>query len=74
LILSVSGAEAAHVVWINGQPAARVPLAPEGTLCTGEPVYLDIPADVVVQGENIIEITSDALAGDRWTAARCGWR
>jgi pimeloyl-ACP methyl ester carboxylesterase len=30
--------------------------------------YLSIPPEVVVQGNNLIELTDDALTGDNWTA------
>jgi dienelactone hydrolase len=70
LIVRVSGAEAAHTIRVNGRPAARVPVHPDGQTCgDGEIFYLDIPSEVVVQGDNVIEITDDGLAGDSWSAA-----
>ena len=71
LILSVSGTEAAHTIKVNGQPVASVPIHPYGQGCyDGESFYLDIPPEVLVQGDNLIEITNDALSGDSWTAAQ----
>jgi pimeloyl-ACP methyl ester carboxylesterase len=71
LLLSVSGAEAAHTIKVNGQPVASVPVHPEGQPCRdGESYYLSIPPDVLARGDNRVEITNDALPGDRWTAAR----
>ncbi|MDY6876441.1 MAG: prolyl oligopeptidase family serine peptidase [Chloroflexota bacterium] len=70
LVLSVAGAEAAHTIKVNGQPAALVPVLPGGQpRDTEEYFYLDISPDVVVPGDNLIEITNDALPGDSWTAA-----
>ncbi len=71
LILSVSGAEAAHTIMVNGQPVARAPIYPDGQPCQkGESFYLDIPPAALVQGDNLIEIGDDALPGDSWTAAQ----
>jgi len=71
LILTVSGADAAHHVQVNGRSVAQVPGYPGGQRCgEGEIYYLDIPIDAVVQGENLIELTDDGLPGDAWTA---GW-
>ncbi|MCK6629314.1 MAG: prolyl oligopeptidase family serine peptidase [Anaerolineae bacterium] len=73
LIVQVAGAEAAHTIKINGQAVAQVPVHPGGQLCSDgedtESFYLDVPLDVLVQGDNSIEITHDALAGDSWSAA-----
>ena len=70
LILSVSGVEAAHTIKVNGQPVAQTPIHPDGQPCSdGETFYLDIPPEVLVPGDNLIEITNDALPGDSWTAA-----
>jgi len=69
LILGVAGAEAGHTIKVNGQAVAQVPVQPEGRLCgDGEVFSLSIPPEAVVQGDNRIEITSDALAGDAWSA------
>jgi len=71
LILSVSGAEAPHTIKLNGQPVAQAPIYPDGQPCrNGESFYLDVPPDVLVQGDNLIEITNDALPDDSWTAAQ----
>jgi pimeloyl-ACP methyl ester carboxylesterase len=71
LILSISGAEAAHTIKVNGQPAAVAPAYPGGQPCrNGEVFYLSIPPQVLVQGDNLIEITADAPSDDSWTAAR----
>jgi pimeloyl-ACP methyl ester carboxylesterase len=75
LVLTVSGAEVAHTIRVNGQPAAHAPIHPAGGTCSGgEPFYLDIPPELLLQGENRIEITSsagrgDARLGDDWSAA-----
>lgn len=73
LIVQVAGSEAGHTIKVNGQPVAQVPLHPEGRPCSAgedsEAYYLDVPVDVLVQGDNTVEITHDALAGDSWTAA-----
>ena len=64
LILSVSGTEAAHTIKVNGQPVASVPIHPYGQGCyDGESFYLDIPPEVLVQGDNPIEITNNANNG-----------
>ncbi|RMF32063.1 MAG: hypothetical protein D6759_09015, partial [Chloroflexi bacterium] len=71
LILSVAGTEAAHSIKVNGQPVARVPIHPDGQPCSDEDdFYLEIPPNVLVQGENLIEITNDAAPDDSWTAAQ----
>ena len=71
LILSVSGTEAAHTIKVNGQPVASVPIHPEGQPCRdGETFYLTIPPEVLVQGDNVIEITNDAMPSDSWTASQ----
>src|SRR4030067_28763 len=70
LVLSVSGAEAAHPIKVNGRRVASVPVHPDGQPCQGgESFYLDIPLDVLVQGDNQIEITNDARTSDSWSAA-----
>jgi hypothetical protein len=70
LVLSVAGAEAGHAIKVNGQLAARVPVFPGGQPCSAEEyVYLDVSPEILVQGDNLIEITGDALPGDSWTAA-----
>jgi dienelactone hydrolase len=69
LIVGVAGTEAGHTIKVNGQPVAQVPVQPAGRLCgDGEVFYLSVPPEVVVQGDNRIEITGDALAGDEWSA------
>ena len=71
LILSVSGTEATHTIKVNGQPVASVPIHPYGQDCRdGESFYLDVPPEILVQGENLIEITNDAQPDDNWTAAQ----
>ncbi|MCC6454730.1 MAG: prolyl oligopeptidase family serine peptidase [Caldilineaceae bacterium] len=70
LILTVSGAEAGHTIKLNGHAVAVSPLFAEGQFCAeGEVFYLDVPPHIVVQGSNTIELTSDALANDRWSAS-----
>lgn len=73
LIIQVAGAEAAHTIKVNGQAVAQVPVHPGGRLCSDgedtESFYLDVPLNVLVQGDNSVEITHDALAGDSWSAA-----
>ncbi|HEY4689691.1 MAG TPA: prolyl oligopeptidase family serine peptidase, partial [Anaerolineae bacterium] len=71
LVLTVSGADAPHTIKVNGRAVASIPVYPDGQPCrNGESFYLDIPPDVVAQGDNQIEITSDALPGDSWSAAQ----
>lgn len=73
LILAVTGSEAEHTIKVNDQAVAQVPVQPTGRACShGEDsvtFYLDVPLDLIKQGENSIEITNDALMGDAWTAA-----
>lgn len=70
LLLSVAGASAAHTIRVNGQAVALAPVYPGGQPCGDEAYFrLDVPPEVVVQGENLIEITNDALQGDSWTAS-----
>jgi pimeloyl-ACP methyl ester carboxylesterase len=70
LIVGVVGTEAAHTIKLNGQPVAQAPISPEGQPCSDGAVYfLDVSPAVVVQGNNQIEITGDALSGDAWTIA-----
>ena len=70
LVLSVAGTEASHTIKVNGQPVALAPVQPGGQPCsTEEYFYLDISPKVLVQGDNLIEITDGALPGDSWTAA-----
>lgn len=71
LILDVSGSEAPHTVRVNGKPVASVPVYPQGQPCgDGETFYLDVPPEILVQGDNRIEITNDALPEDSWTASQ----
>lgn len=70
LIVNIAGTEAAHTIKVNGQPATQTPIYPEGQACgEGKTFYLDISPDLVILGENLIEITNDALASDGWSAA-----
>ncbi len=73
LMVTVSGAEAEHTIKVNGQPVAKVPIHPGGQLCGADEdsqvFYLDFPPEVLVQGNNRIELTNDVLAGDSWSAA-----
>jgi len=70
LVLSVAGTKAAHPIKVNGHVAALAPVHPAGQPCSDEAYfYLDIPPEVLVQGDNLVQITDDALPGDRWTAA-----
>jgi dienelactone hydrolase len=70
LVLSVAGTRVAHTIKVNGQPAALAPVRPEGQPCSAdEYFYLDISPELLVRGDNLIEITDDALPGESWTAA-----
>lgn len=69
IIMRVAGAEASHTITLNGQPVANVPIYPDGEVCGGQEFTLEIPAEAVYQGENLIAITNNALPGDSWTAA-----
>lgn len=68
LALRVAGAEAPHTILVNGQRAASAPVLPSESPDAGEYVYLTLSPQVVVPGENRIELTDDAQPGDRWTA------
>ena len=71
LILTVSGAEAAHSIKVNGRRVGSVPVYQDGQPCHGgEVFYIDVPLAAVAQGPNRIEITNDAQSGDSWTAAQ----
>jgi hypothetical protein len=71
LILTVSGAEAAHSIKVNGRRVGSVPVYQGGQPCRGgEVFYIDVPIAAVTQGDNQIEITNDAQNGDSWTAAQ----
>jgi hypothetical protein len=74
LVLTVSGTEAAHTILVNGHPVAETPIYPGGVPCGmppdgGEAFYLDIPPEIVVNGENHIQITASGDARDSWTAS-----
>lgn len=70
LVVDVAGSEAPHSIKVNGRVAASVPVRPDGAPCSDEgSFYLDISPDFLIQGDNLIEITADALDGDAWTAA-----
>jgi pimeloyl-ACP methyl ester carboxylesterase len=70
LVLSAAGSEAGHSFYINGQLVGQTPVQPDGQPC--DPNFereISIPADLLVNGENIITLTNDANPGDSWTAA-----
>lgn len=71
LWLIVAGSEAEHTVRVNGQPVGRAPIfrGEEGCSAEGLSTFLEVPVSLLVQGDNRIEITSDALPGDTWSAA-----
>lgn len=70
LVIRVAGAEAAHSLKINGRRVAHIPVYAEGSTCDdGRYVYVDIPVDAVVQGDNAIELTNDSMPEDSWTAS-----
>jgi dienelactone hydrolase len=70
LVLSVAGTEAAHRIRVNGYPVALAPIYPGGRPCSAENyLHLDVPPEVLRQGDNLIEIANDALSSDGWTAA-----
>jgi pimeloyl-ACP methyl ester carboxylesterase len=70
LIIRVAGTEAAHNIRVNGHTVAQAPVVPEGSDCgEGRSFYLDVPLSVVKQGENHLELTSDALPSDAWVAS-----
>ena len=69
LIMTVSGSEGGHIINVNGQPVARAPVYPDGQPCgEGETYHFDISPDILVQGENLVEVTGDSLSGNSWTA------
>ena len=70
LVGDIAGTEAGHTIKVNGQPVAQTPIYPGGQACgDGEFVRINLPINVLVQGDNLIEITNDALASDNWTMA-----
>ncbi len=79
LMLSLAGVDAAHTITLNGQAIAQVPLldpmiAPDAAAgddapcATGETFYFDVPLAALVNGDNRLALSSDALAGDAWSA------
>jgi dienelactone hydrolase len=66
LVLKLAGTEAAHPIYVNGKQAALAPIRPDST--SYEVFYLTIPPEIVVQGDNLIEITDHGLPGDGWRA------
>lgn len=71
LWLTVAGSEAGHTIRVNGQPIGRAPIfrSAQGCSAEGLSTSLEVPVGLLVQGENRIEISSDALPGDVWSAA-----
>jgi uncharacterized protein YegP (UPF0339 family)/dienelactone hydrolase len=70
LVLRVAGADAAHTILVNGHPAAQVPVYPGAEPGSDEGyVYLRIPPEIVLPGDNLIEITDDGMPGDGWMVA-----
>ncbi|MGD9101812.1 MAG: prolyl oligopeptidase family serine peptidase, partial [Anaerolineae bacterium] len=77
LTLTAAGSQGGHSIYVNGRRVANAPNRPGGQSCrVGTPAYapfptdsLPIPAQVLVQGENLITLTNDADVDDSWTAA-----
>jgi len=71
LWLTVAGTEAEHTIRVNGQAIGRAPIFRGVAACGAEGLStsLEVPTGLLVQGDNLIEITSDALPGDAWSAA-----
>jgi pimeloyl-ACP methyl ester carboxylesterase len=71
LWLTVAGSEAEHTIRVNGQPIGRAPIFRGVAACGAEGLStsLEVPTGLLVQGDNLIEITSDALPRDAWSAA-----
>jgi len=70
LVMSVAGSEGGHSIYVNGQRVASAPVHPAGEFCqTKAPVEIPIPAEVLVNGENVIALTNDTDIDDGWTAA-----
>ena len=67
LVLKLVGTSAAHPIYVNGKQAALTPVHADSA--SYEVFYLTIPPDIVVQGDNLVEITDDGLPGDGWRAA-----
>jgi dienelactone hydrolase len=69
LVLRAIGADAAHTILVNGRPAAQAPVYPGAEPGTDkEYIYLRIPPEVVLPGDNLIELTDDGMPGDHWMA------
>jgi dienelactone hydrolase len=66
LVLKLSGTQAAHPIYVNGKQAALTPVRPDST--SYEVFYLTIPSEILVPGDNLIEISDDGLPGDGWIA------
>jgi hypothetical protein len=68
LALRVAGADSPRTILVNGQQAVLVPVLPPEFSDAGEYVYLTVPSQVVVPGENRIELMDDGRPGDGWQA------
>jgi pimeloyl-ACP methyl ester carboxylesterase len=70
LVASVAGSTGGHGIYVNGRLVGAAPVQPNGQLCDpGFEQAIPIPADLLVQGENIITLTNNANINDSWTAA-----
>jgi len=77
LMLSVSGSQGGHSIYVNGRRVGSAPVRPGGPLCRpespaevfGATDMIPIPIEVLVRGENVITLTNDANVNDGWTAA-----
>jgi predicted peptidase len=69
LVLDVAGTNAAHTIRVNGKAAALSPVCSDREACSDKDYfYLSIAPEILLQGNNLIELTDDALIGDSWTA------
>jgi len=76
LVVTASGSEGGHSLYVNGQRVGSAPVRPDGLSCQTDPEVLafapidmiSIPTEILVKGENIVTLTNDANVNDDWTA------
>ena len=77
LVLSASGSQAGHSIYVNGRRVAQAPVRPDGRARqTGSSApsltardFIPIPPEALIKGDNVITLTNDANFRDGWTAA-----
>lgn len=76
LVVTASGSEGGHSLYVNGQRVGSAPVRPDGLSCQTGPEVLafapinmiSLPTEILVKGENIVTLTNDANVNDDWTA------